>query len=125
MMPNQREGGVVVIEGYIAPGAGVMARAAGCAELSAVGILGGMTRVTIGWSAFVDTVGVTSLTLNTCMFPGQREGGVVVVERHICPFGGFMAGTTACAELSIVGVLGGMTRVTVLGCPFENTIRMT
>lgn len=124
-MPDQRKSSLVMIEGYVVPATGIVACAAGRAELTVVCIFGGMTRVAIPRCAFIDTVGVTGLTLNARVFPGQREGCIVVVERDIRPFGGFVTGAAACAKLTVVGILGGMTRVTVLGRAFEDAIRMT
>lgn len=114
-----------MIKGHIAPTTGIMTCATSCAKLTVMSILGGMTGITVRGCGLIDTIAMTCLTLNIRVFPGQWEGSIVMIERDIRPFGGFMTGTTACSKLSVVSILGSVTRVTILGRALEDTIAMT
>lgn len=59
------------------------------------------------------------------MFSHEREAGIVVVERGIAPSAGRMTGTTICAELTVMGILRSMTRITIRWCPLVHPIGMT
>jgi hypothetical protein len=59
MPAGERKTGLIVIEAYILPGAGVMAGATVCAELSVVHILGGMARKAVCGRPLINTVEMT------------------------------------------------------------------
>jgi hypothetical protein len=101
-----------------------MTGAALCAELTAVCILIGVTGITIRWHAFVHPVAVTANTGGVEVTARQREGGFVMIEVHIFPTAGHMAGGAIGAELSIMFVSIRVAGITVLGCPFENIVDM-
>ena len=125
MFSFKRESGVVVIEGHIAPAAGVMAGATVCAELTVVLILCGMAGITILWRSLIHAIHVTGTALNVCMFPRKRESGVIVIEGHVSPTAGVMAGTAVCAELTVVVVPVRVAGITIRGRTFIHSIHMT
>ena len=124
-MPDQRERSIVMIERCIAPAAGIVTRTTVCAELAAMGVFGGMTGITIRGCALINAIAVASTTLDIRMQTRQRESGVAVIERHICPFCGNVTGTAAGPELTVVSVSGGMAAITILGRSLVHIIGMT
>lgn len=90
MFPFERETGLVMVEGSVAPSVGRVTGTAIGAELTVMLVLRGVTGIAIGGRALV-AVGMTCLALYACMFAIEREAGVVMVEVHIRPAGGLMA----------------------------------
>ena len=64
-------------------------------------------------------------TIQIRMFSDQRESGFVVIESHIAPTAGVVAGSAICAELSVVIVFSGMAGITICRCTFIDAIGMT
>jgi hypothetical protein len=124
VMPNQWEGCIVMIEGSIPPAIRIMACSAIRAELAIMGIFCRVAGVTILWSPFIDTVRVTGLACQACMFSGQRECGVIVIEGYIRPLRGLVAGSAICPELAIVLVFCRVAGVTIFRCAFIDTVRV-
>lgn len=124
MFPFERETGLVVVEGSVAPSIGRVTGTAIGAELTIVFVFRGMTGITVGRRAFV-AVGMTCLALYSGVFAVEREAGIVVVEVHVRPAGGLMARAAIRAELPVVLIPTGVTGITVRGRPFEHTIGMT
>lgn len=83
-----------------------------------------MTTVTISWRALVYVVYVTGSALHVFMLTRQCEAGYAMIEMHILPDAGVVTSTTVGAELSIMGILRGMTAITIGGCTFVFTIDM-
>ena len=90
-----------------------------------MGVFGGMAGVTIRGGALINAIAVTGTALDIRMQTRQRERGVVVIERHICPFGGNVTGTTTGTELPIVSVSGGMAAITILGRSLIHIVGVT
>lgn len=86
----ERETGLVVVEGGVAPSVGRVTGTAIGAELTIVFVFRGMAGITVGRRAFV-AVGMTCLALYTGMLAVEREAGIVMVEVHVRPAGWFMA----------------------------------
>lgn len=84
-----------------------------------------MAGKTIGRRAFVYTVGMACITLNIGVPAGKREAGVAVIEGHIGPTAGGMAGTTVRTELSVMTILRRMARITIRRRSLVHTIGMT
>ena len=59
------------------------------------------------------------------MFPCERKTRVVVIEGHIAPSAGVMAGAAIRTKLTIVLVIRSMTGVAVRRCTFIYTVDMT
>ena len=125
MFSYKREGSIVVVEGRIAPTAWGMTGTTVRAKLTVMGISASMTGITVRWCTFIYTVRVTCIALDIRVSARKREGCVVVVEGHVAPAAGVVAGTTIRTELSVVFVFGCMTRITILRGPFVNTVGMT
>lgn len=104
MRPHQREGGLAMIEGHILPAGCIMARGTYRSELSVVCILGSMTGIAIRGCALEHAIRVTDHTLNVLVLPSQWEGSPVVIEGHVFPAAGLVAGTTIRTELTAVWV---------------------
>ena len=61
---------------------------------------------------------------NRFMRTNQWEGGCTVIKDRIGPGGGLMASSAARAELTVMGILGGMTGETVFRCAFIHSVHM-
>jgi len=72
-----------------------------------------VTCHTLAGCTFINAVLMAFCTLKIRMFSHQREAGIVVIEVHIAPAAGGMAGTAIRAELSVMCVLAGMTGITI------------
>lgn len=118
VLTRQREAGYTVIEMYILPGTGVVTGSAVGAELSVVGIVRGMTAITIGWRAFVFTIDMAGRTCHTNMAACQRETGCAVIEMYILPVTWVMTLGTVVAHLAFMNIC--MTGGTVHGRIFED-----
>ena len=70
MSAREREAGLIMIEGYVCPAAGVMAACAGGSELSLVLIFTGMARETILGRTLEFSIRVTGTTLQAGVLPG-------------------------------------------------------
>ena len=106
MFSYKREGSIVVVEGRIAPAAWGMTGTTVRAELPVMGISASMTGITVRWCTFIYTVRVTCIALDIRVSARKREGCVVVVEGHVAPAAGVVAGTTIRTELSVMFVFG-------------------
>lgn len=120
---GQWETGDGVVEGYDAPTFGRVAGTAIRAKLTIVVIFVRMTGIAIRGCSLV-AVGMTGLTLNTGMFPDQREAGTAMVERDIGPLRRLMAGTAIRAELSVVVIFIRVAGVAILWCTFVGIVHM-
>jgi hypothetical protein len=58
------------------------------------------------------------------MLSHKREARVVVIKGRIAPATGGMTGTTICAELSIMGIPGSVTGITIRRRSLIHTVRM-
>jgi len=94
-------------------------------KLTVVCIFGGMAGVTIPGRTFVNPIDMTGFTLGVGVDTGQWEICFAVIETHIFPTAGVMAGCAIRAELTIMCILLSMTGKTILGCTFENIVHMT
>ena len=70
MSAREREAGLIMIEGYVCPAAGVMAVRAGSSKLSVVFIVTGMACETILGRALERSIRVTGTTLQAGVPPG-------------------------------------------------------
>jgi len=113
MFAHQREAGVVVVEGRVAPSARGMTGTAVRAELSVMGIFGCMTGITIRRCTFINTVDVAGGALNVGMFAGKREGRIIVIEVYIAPAACCVAGTAIRTKLPVMFILRSMTGITI------------
>ena len=125
MLAQKRESSIVVVEGHIAPPAGVMTGTTVRAELSVMLILRCVAGITIRRCTLENTVGMTGTALNRSMLTRKQESSIVVVEIDIRPFGGFMTRSTVRTELSVMFILRCMAGVTIFRRPFINIIHMT
>src|SRR3990172_2956053 len=93
MAAGQREGRVVVIDGGIPPGIGVVARPTLGAEGAIVRIVGGVAGNAGLRCPSVDPVDVALRAGHTRVSSGQREGGLTVIEVRRLPGVCGVAGT--------------------------------
>ena len=105
MFSHEWETCIVMIEGCIAPPAGGMTGTTVRTELPIMGILRSMTGITIRGRALVNAVRMAGITLNIRVFPGKREGGGAVIEGHIAPSAGIVAGSAIRPKLTVVFIL--------------------
>ena len=122
---GQRECSVVVIEGHVLPGRGLVTRSTLRSKLAAVCIVIGMAGIAVLRRALIDSVHMTGSALHICMTATQGKGGVVVVKRHVLPAARVMAGSTICAKLPIVLIIADMTGIAILRCALEGSICVT
>jgi len=113
VLPRQREISLCMIETHVLPGAGVMTVFTGGAELSIVGIFCGMAGVTIRGGPLINSVIMAGGTSYCFMAIDKLEVCGVVIEIYIFPGAGVMTAGAICAELTVVGVFGSMTGITV------------
>ena len=125
MPASQRKSCVIVVEGCILPVRRLMTCAAIGPELTRMCILICMTRKAVGWRAFVNSIVVTGRTDGIRMTACQRKYSFVMIERHILPATGHMAGTAVRAELTTMRILIRMARKTVLRSSLEHIVRIT
>ena len=123
--PYQREAGIVMIKGRVAPSARIMTGSTIRSKLAVVCILVGMAGITIRWGTLVHPVDLACAALNICMLSGKREIGIVVIEGHVAPSTWVMTCTTVRPKLPVMIVLVGMTGITIRWCTFVYTIGMT
>jgi hypothetical protein len=95
------------------------------AILAVVVIILGMARITIRWRAFENVIGVALCALHADVRAGQREIGFRVVEGGRFPGSGAVTGTAIPAILSLVGILGCVTGITIRRGTFENIVDVT
>ena len=88
------------------------------AKFSTMLIIFLMTRITICRRAFEYIVDMTLLALNTGMFTFQFESRKVVVKGGFFPIGWSVAGAAVRSKSALVGILRGVTGITILrgGC---------
>lgn len=84
-----------------------------------------MTGITVLGRALVHAIGMAGTTLHIAVTSIQWEACIGMIESCPTPTTGSMTGSTICAELAVVSVLGSMTSVAILRCAFENTVLMT
>jgi len=114
MLSNQRETGHAMIEACATPTAGFVTGAAVRAELTVMVIIRSVTCITVRGCSFV-AVGVACCAWNSTVSSVKREASIVMIEVHVGPLRGFMAGTAIGAELTVVLILAGMASVTIRG----------
>ena len=123
--PGQCEGRIIVVEVDILPAAGIVAGGAVGPKLAAVRLQGGMAGVTVLGCAFEDAVDVTGRAWHVYMPTRERKTRLVMIETHIPPGAGVMAGATICAKLAAVRIVLRVTGKAV-GCgAFEDAVEMT
>ncbi len=105
MFTDQREYGLVVIEGGRFPRICRMAGSAGCTELAAVRIVLCMAGVAVCRRVFKYQVGVTGGTCRLGMLPQQREGGLAVIEGGRLPGLRRVASSTGRPQLTGVRII--------------------
>jgi len=125
VLPCQREGRVVVIEGHVAPSGRVMARSTIRAELAVMLVIVCMAGKTIPGCPFVYVIHMARLADHIGMCTRQRERRVVVIERRILPTAGVMTGRTDRSELTVMCILRRMTGEAILWRPLEYIIHVT
>jgi len=111
-----------VIEGYIRPVRGFVAGGAVLAELPVVFVLRCMTGETILRRTLEYIIHMAGGTGDCGMCAAQWEGGLAMIEGHLLPPGGLVAGGTVLAELTVMDIVGRVTGETILGRTFEDII---
>jgi len=114
-----------MVERDIGPLRRLMAGAAVRAELTVMVVLVGMTGIAILGRAFVRIVHMTRLAGSACMRPCQRETRTAVIECRVLPFARVVTGGTDRAELSVMGIVPGVTGNTFFWRSLIHAIRMT
>lgn len=102
----ERKTRFAVVKSGILPIAGVVTSGTDRAELSLMGIIGGVTSRALPRCAFVSAVRMAGGTRHAAVRAGKREARAAVIEIHLLPSGGSMAGSAIRAELSIMAVIG-------------------
>ena len=125
MLPCQREGRIIVIEGYILPPRGFMTGATIGPKLATVRIVRGMAGITILGRASISIVHVTGFACYLCVQASQRKRGIAMIERDILPAGRLMARGAIRAELTCVLIIRGMTGIAVLRYALQDAIYVT
>ena len=123
--PGQREGGLAVIVGNLAPLGRLVTLSAVRSQLSLMVVLRRVAGVTILGRTFIDAVDMALLAGDSRMRPGQWEGGTAVIVEYIHPLGRLMALSTVRPELSLVIILCRVAGITILRCSLEHSILMT
>ena len=116
MFSNQRETGVAVIERGIAPTARVVTGSAVRTKPAVMGILIGVTSITVCRRTTIDTVLMTRTTGQVRMLARQRKCRIVMVERRALPARGVMTRAAFRPELTIVSIIAGMAGKAVSRC---------
>jgi hypothetical protein len=94
-------------------------------KLAAMGILRGVTGITILRRAFEYVIDVTGRALDVGMLAAERKTGLVVIEANILPGAGIMARAALLAKLSVVHIPAGMACKAVRCCTFIAAVDMT
>ena len=102
-----------------------MARTAIRPELTQVSIGRRVARETILWRAFIYIIYMAGFACNICMGTHQRKSRFAVIETHVFPTAGVMAGGTRCTKLALMDIFHGVTRETIFRGPLENSIYVT
>lgn len=110
---RQRKGRLAVIEGHVFPAAGIVASLALRSKATIMVIILLVTGIAERWRALERTILMASLTFHVDVRTGQREGRFAVIERHILPAAGVMAGLTLRAKLAIVMIILAMAGKTI------------
>lgn len=114
MTAVQRESGVAMIEGYIAPAAGSMTGCTVLTELTVMPVIVCVTGIAVLRRTLEDAIDMTTGTLNTGMTAPQGECCIVVFKGDIPPTGGRMACGAVRAELTCMPIVRGMTGEAIL-----------
>ncbi len=122
VLPCQRESRIAMIKGRATPAVRVMAGPTILAELSVMGIFVRVAGITGAGRALVDAIDVAGFASGIFVLPGQWEARVSVIEGCPAPAVRVMAGPTIPAELSVMGIIGGMTGITIRWRPFERAV---
>lgn len=125
MLTRERESRCIVIEDADFPASRRMAGRAICPELTIVAVISGMARKTIFWSPFEKTGCMTGETGYTYMPAGERKGCGVMIEFRSRPLGWLVTCIAFHAELTLMGILGGMAGVTIPWCVREDAVDVT
>jgi hypothetical protein len=68
---------------------------------------------------------MTGCTLNDSVRPPQREGSVIVIEKHILPATGDMALRTDRPKLASMGIVSRVAGKAILWCTFIDPVHVT
>ncbi len=123
MSAREREDDIVV-KGRRGPAAGGMAGAAVISECAGVGVILGVTGITIGGRALENIIGMAACASHADMPAGQWEARHAVVESGRLPRRGGMAGAAAVAERAAMGIILRMAGVAVSRRALEVPIAM-
>ena len=121
---GQREVGPAVVKGDVGPFSGVMATSTLRAELAVMFVASRMATVTVFGCTLIDPIAMTGLALERGVGASERESGFGMVEGHILPAAGVMAGFAGRAELAVVLIAGCMTGETIFRRAFIGSIGM-
>ena len=124
VLASQWETRCAVVKARLLPATGHMTGTAIRAKLAIVSIPGGMAGIAIRRCALELSVGMAGGAGNILVLAPQRESGRAMVKTHILPTASHVAGTTICAELAVMGVVGSMAGETVRWRTFELSIGM-
>lgn len=119
----QWEARFAVIEVNILPVAGVMTIGAVASHLPGMRIC--VAGGTVHGCALEQKVLMTARTGNADMLSYQMKGRLGVIEGHIFPGGGLMAGCTILSEQALMRIILFMTGETIHGRAFEHIVNMT
>lgn len=124
MLTRQRKCSVVMIERRALPSRGVMTCAAFRPELTIVSIVAGMARIAVSRCTSKYAIGMAGGAYGVYVAARQRERSIVMIEIHIPPAAGYMAGSTIRPKLSIMSIVAGMAARTVSRSSPEHIINM-
>jgi hypothetical protein len=113
MLPGQRKASVGMVERHIGPFRGLMTGGTVGAKLTVVMVILGMAGETARRRAFVGIVHMAGSAGHFGMGTNQLEARGRMIEMDIAPFCGHVAGSTICAELTIVAIIFRMTGETI------------
>jgi len=106
---------MIKLDGF--PCAGCMAGFALPAELSHVRIH--MAGGTVFGRSLEHIILMAACTRHTDVLPGEREARLAVIETHLHPICGSVAGSAICSQLSLMAVILGMAGNTIRGCALK------
>jgi hypothetical protein len=89
------------------------------AQVTAMNIILCMTRIAIGRCPFEHIIWMAIDTGDEDVFSGQLKGNGIMVERRGQPASRAMAGCTARTQITLMGIILGMTGITILGGRFH------